>query len=516
MSTIQVPASDKDETQRKYDKAIARGALINLLGLSAKLINPLTLLLIPWLFGTDILGIYILAIFINDIVTVAVTSGLVDAATLFASRHVEGAKKDPAEAKAINRVMANAFTVSIGVSLVLFLAVYFGAELFVKTIYPEHPELVSPLRILAGGLPAAAFSRISIAGTKAYLRMEYDAAILGFFQPFTLLTIAVLVKLTGGGLNGLMTAQLSAYWVGAVLSLWALSRHFSLPGLFAAIKTFRFEREIISFAIPQSINMTFNRYATRLDVIMLGAYGASAKMLGLYGIASLITNEMRQAKLVFSSALAPVTARYHAADQRKELEAVFNRVSRWTTSIIVPLAFVVVVMRDDVLHLIDATYTGDTRFMALLLVAPIFSCAFGLAGNCITYTGHSRWTLFNSLVVSSLTTGFNLIFIPRFGLLGAALSAVLASTFFSALELAELGVLERIYLRPGQVYHPYAAFSIAAIILFVLWDPSQLPSLWIRAAVAIGFVALTIGVMASVGHPELKPWILRRFRFSSS
>ncbi len=512
MSDAQTPSSQQPAAPRGYDREIARGALINMLGLSAKVLNPLVLLLIPWLFGPAVLGLYLLAKFLNDIATSAVTSGLVDGATLFASRRVEGAKTDASEQGALSQVMANALAISVGVSLVLVFLVLLGADLFVAALYPEHPELSPVLRLLAGGLPALAFSRIAIAGTKAHMRMEYDAGIMGFFQPFCFLVTAVAAKLMGGGLIGLMVAQLITYWLTAALALWALSRHFDLGKLFAALRALRFDRELLSFSIPQTINMTLNRYAARLDVIMLAAFGHSAKTLGFYGIASLIVNEMRQAKLVFASALAPVTARYHAADQREALQAVFNRVSRWTTSIIVPLSFLMVVLRDDLLRFVNRSYTGDTQFMALLLLTPLLSCAVGLAGNCITYTGHSRWTLFNGVVVAVLNTGFNAVFIPRYGLMGAAMGAALSSVLISALQLWELNMLERIRLRFADVYHPYLGLAAGAVVLAVLWDPVDLPSLGLRAASALGLALLSIGAMVAAGHPEIRPWIARKLR----
>jgi O-antigen/teichoic acid export membrane protein len=191
---------------------------------------------------------------------------------------------------------------------------------------------------------------------------------------------------------------------------------------------------------------------------------------------------------------------------------IFNRVSRWTTSVIVPLSFVMLVLRDDILRAINSGYTGDTRFMVVLLVTPLLGCAFGLAGNCIVFTGHSRWNLFNNVATAALATYFNTVFIPDWKLLGAAISAALASVVINALQLWELAKLEHVHLHMRQIYHPFVAFAFAAAVVVALWDPAQLPSLWIRAIVAAALFTFTIAMMIATGHPELRALVARRFR----
>ena len=501
---------DHDHDQRNYDREIVRGAFVNLLGLIAKTIQPLRLVFVTWMFGPAIMGLYLLAMFINDIAAAAANSGFVDATTLFASRHVDAARTDEQPQDRFNQVLANGFVFAVGASTLLALLMFLSAPTLAAALYPQHQNIALALRLMALALPAMALSSIAIAATKAFMRMEYDAGIIGLAQPLCSLTLSVLAWRLDGGLVGLLLAQLVTHWLIAAAALWGMSRHVPVGLVFRAVRALEVDRAILSFAIPQSLNMTFNRYATRLDLIMLGVFGRSADDLAFYGTAALITSQLRQIKLVFSGSLAPVTARYHAEGRRHALETVFNRVSRWTTSLIVPAVFLVVVLRDDVLRLVHETYTGDTRFILVLLMAPLLSCAFGLAGNLLTYTGHSRWTLFNSIVAAGLGTGLNIVLIPRYGLLGAAIGTALVSTLIAVLQLRELDILEHVQLRLSQLYHPYLAFLLGGSLLIVIGDPAQLPGLGVRIGVAVGLVLLAVALMVALGHHELRPWVIRR------
>ena len=300
--------SGLDRGQRSYDPEFLRGAFVNLLGLMAKIIAPLFLVFVTWMFGPAIMGLYLLAMFISDIAATAANSGFVDATTLFASRHVDAAATDKNAQKRLLQVLANGFAFSVGASILLAALLFLSAPALIAALYPQYENLAVALRLLAVSLPDMALSCIAIAATKAYMRMEYDAGIIGLGRPLCSLTLSVLAWRLDGGLAGLLLAQLATHWLIAASSLWGMSRHVPIGLVLRAVRALEVDRAILAFAIPQSLNMTFNRYATRFDLIMLGAFGHSAGDLAFYGTAALITSQLRQIKLVFSGALAPVTA----------------------------------------------------------------------------------------------------------------------------------------------------------------------------------------------------------------
>lgn len=484
---------------RDYDRHLVRGAFFNLLGLVAKLVHPLFFLIVTWFFGPALVGLYFLAVFIGEIAQSAVTSGFNDATTLFASRHAD----DPAAEDRLYRVLGNAFAVTGGLSLLLLVGLCSGAGWLVEYLYPDRPALADALRLLAFSLPPAAVAQVGVAATKARMRMEYDALINGLVKPLALLGASLVAWALDAGLLGLIAAHVVTQCILALMATRAMARHFDLRQVVRATLHPVWDREILRFAIPQTANMTFNKYLTRVDVIMLGAFGFSNWHLAFYAAAALIATNLREVKLIFAQALAPVAARHHARGDREAFEAVLGRVSRWTTSLAVPLVLTVAVLRGDLLRFVDASYTADTTFMLWLLVPPFLSCAFGLAGNSIVFTGHSGWTLFNSVLVAGLNTLFNWLLIPRWGLEGAAIATAASASLVAALQLVELRLLEGVRLRAAAVYKPHLGMAAALLVLLLTGDPAALPGLGDRlalaAVLALGFGAL----MALLRHEEV-------------
>ncbi len=489
-----------------YDAHLVRGALVNIVGLIAKLVHPLFFVVVTWLFGPELVGLYFLAVFIADIATTAAASGFADATLIFASHDADSAQKGAADSDAASRlyrVLGNGFAVGVGSSTILVPALYFGAGALVTHFYPDRPGLESALHILAWSIPLTALPQIAIAATKARMLMQYDAFIMGFARPLCLLGFSLIAWALDAGVDGLMWAQVGAQAVVSALSIGALAKHFDLRRVLRNTFKPHFDRRLLRFAIPQSMNMTANRYLTRLDVFMLAAYGYSNAQIAFYAAAAIITSNLREVKLVFSQALAPVAARHHASGDAQAFEDTLGRVSRWTTTLAIPLILLAVIHRSDLIQLVDSSYTGDTTFMAILLIPPFLSCAFGLAGNSIIYCGHSSWTLLNSLLVSGLNTGFNLWLVPRHGLLGAAIATAMAASLISLLQLIELSYLEGIKLRLRHVWKPHLALGVLSVVLLVLWDPAEFGGVLHRIALTAGLIAGYLVLLFMLRHQEL-------------
>ncbi|MES9881124.1 MAG: polysaccharide biosynthesis C-terminal domain-containing protein [Sedimenticola sp.] len=497
-------------TAADYEERLVRGALVNTLGLTAKLINPLYFVVITWLFGPATVGLYFLAVFIAEVATNAAVAGFADATTVLASRYADGAPRrdtpdtpDTRSHQHLYRVLGNAFAFSMGISLLLVPTLYASGGLLVSLVYPDRPELETALHILAWSIPLTALPRLAIAATKARMVMHHDALITGVARPLTLLGFTLLAWLANTGLSGLLWAIVATQIVVSMLAVRALAQHFELGRILHAILHARPQRELLAFAVPQSINATAFRYLSHLDVFMLAALGHGNFEIAFYATAALIASNLREIKLIFSQALAPVAARHHAAGNQAALEETLGRVSRWTTSLVVPAIIAVLVLRGDLLYLVDSGYTADSLFMVALLIPPFLSCAFGLAGNTLIFTGHPSWTLFNSLLVAGLNTLLNLWLIPAHGLLGAAIATALAASMISLLQLLELRYLEGIQLRPRHVWKPHLAFALTCMVILVLWDPAQIQGLGNRLLAVLGLTLLYTATLAALRHEEL-------------
>ena len=486
-----------------YRDVLVRGALVNLLGLLAKLVHPLFLVVITLQFGAATVGLYLLALSIVQIGGSAVTAGYNDATTLFGSAHA-----DPgADAGELYRVFANGLVAAVGLALVLMVGLIAAAGPITEAFFSDRPSVAGVIATLAWALPFQALGRISVAATKAAMTMSYDALAYGLVEPLALLAAATLAWLMGGGVSALALAYVVAQAAAAVVGLCGMARLFDTASLVRAIVRFRWRSDMFRFALPQNLNRTLGIYITRLDVIMLGALGASNTVLGLYGTAALFASNLRQIRLLFSSALAPIVARHHARGERAEIIEHLGTTSRWTTSLVVPAILLLAVIHPDLFRWIDPAYTGQSGFFLVLLVSPFLNCALGLVGNCIVFTHHTQANLFNSIVVAGLNTGLNLLLIPLYGVYGAAAATVTSVAIISVLQVVELWYLERLWVRAADVWQPWVGLVVLLIPVGLFYSALQSAPVIARFGAALALVVAFGLLIRVLGHPEMVGWL---------
>lgn len=486
-----------------YDKELKRGALYNLLGVVARLVQPLYILVITWLWGPAFSGVYLLGYSLAEVVSGVIVAGYTDATTIFGSRHADAADTDEGHRRALYRVLGSAFIVSAGLAILAGACAQLAGRELVERLFPRYRELLPGLYFLAWALVPRSVSQIAIAATKATMRMEYDALVNGVVQPLGMLTACFVTYGLQGRLTMLFGAQLVVDCVVCGMALQVFAKRFSLKDLRRAFAAFHIDREALGFAVPQSLNLTFNRYIARLDGIMLASFGLPEADLGYFTTAALLTSNIAQIRLVFSGAMAPVVARYHANGEKGAFEGALGRVSRWTTSMVVPAVLVAVVLREDVLHLVSSTYGKNSLFVAVLLIPPLTNCAYGMAGACLMFTGHSRVTLANSFSIALLNTLFTYLLIPRYGMLGAAVATALATSMIMLLQMIELRKIENVGIGWSAVWKPHVGLLLGLIVVGLLWDPASLPPLG-RAVTALGMLLGYAMLMVALDLEELR------------
>lgn len=476
------------------EKELQRGALINFLGIAGKIAGPAFLLVVTRLYGAEVFGVYVSAAALVEIAVALLTSGFRDAAVRYVARYAEEDREKLYDA------LANAFGFSLGGALVIVAGAQALGAPALQATYAFGAELAPAVRVMALVLPLMAFERVVLAATQGLRIMRYDAFIAGGLKPLTLLTAALLIHSTLPTVEGLVIAWVLSQVLSGLAAIRIYGREFTWRPLGRALRRFRLNRELLGFALPQNLNMTLNRFLTGIDVLMLGALGASASSVGVYGAGSGVVRELRQIKLAFSGALAPQISRLYAQGDLETLGRVYSSTARWTATLAVPALLLVAALHADLLRIFYPDYDGSMAFMLWLLPVPYFINGFGLAGNVVVMTGHSRLNLINSATIGVVNVGLNFVLIPRFGMAGAAAASALGALALALLEVTQASRIVGVPMRLREVYRPHVAGLVGLGVL-------------LTAGLALPYAALApverVGVgLASIAAYGLVLWAL--------
>ncbi len=468
-------------------RKIARGAAVNFLGMLSKIIGgPVLFLLLTRLYGKVAIGLFFIAYNLIEILGGLAISGFIDAAIMFASRHIH----ENHDLDTFRSYMRRIIVATLLISLALALGLFFFAPVLNRFYYSDHPELARILQVMAFILPLEAVSRLSVAIPKAHLIMGLEVITIGVVFPVATASLAILLWYLGFSAFGVGLSFMIGWSLTAIASLFVLSRVVDVRPLLSG----RFRRAptpgLFAFAVAQNLNMALNRFISSMDVLMLAGFGVQPDRIAFYSLGAQIVRNVRQVKLIFSGSYGPVIARHYHEGRILELNSTFARVCGWSLSLGIPALFAVAWFRQDLLQLFDSTFTTRPDFMLILLVNPFFSVATGLTGNAIVMAGFSNWNLLNSLTVGILNFILILILIPRWGLYGAAIATAVAGTVVSIMQILEARLLVGLKL-PVQVL---SRWMVAGTIVF-LW-PFFLPA--VQAPIVVK-LATGLGLMFVYG-----------------
>ncbi len=493
-----------DDENTDFERELVRGAGYNALSLLGGLLNGLWVPVATLLFGAASMGGYWVVLPFAEVLVSLIAQGFCDATLVYGSRTFAASKHEDRDA--LYRLAGFALFAVGALGLAAGIGVQLAAPALTRALNLDA-HFVLPLILAGWSVLPLGLAEVLIALSKTNMRMQESALVVGGVRPVSLMVLTPIAWWLAPSTAGILGAWLGSQIILFVFALRAVARWFDLRALLRRALRPRPSAQMLKFALPQSLNMTLNRYNTRLDMVMLAAFGTPEVALGAYGFAAWLVGELRAIRRAFSGALGPIAARHHARGETRILEEVLNRTSRWTTALVALPVIGLAAAWPEVLVVggVGAARTGldpYPAFVALLLVVPFINCAWGLAGNLLIFTGHSGWNLFNTALVAILNTGLNWLLIPRYGLVGAAGATVFAVGAISVLQLIELHQLERMRLRARAVWVPYVALLCTLAAVAGLAEGASTPAL--RVCLALGAAAAYVATLKVLGMTELK------------
>ena len=174
--------------------------------------------------------------------------------------------------------------------------------------------------------------------------------------------------------------------------------------------------------------ITFLNY--RLDTFLIKALSNSTIAVGQYGVAVTLAEQV----WVFSSAISSVMFPYVTSIENDEEK---SRVTSTTFKIVMAFTFIAIVILFLFANVIGIIYGPDYYGSIMpfkILLVGIFSLSLGkILANDIAARGKPELNALSNLVGLIINVSFNILLIPRMGIVGAAVATSISYTITSCL-----------------------------------------------------------------------------------
>jgi O-antigen/teichoic acid export membrane protein len=493
----------------EIEKEVQHGAFVNALGLIGKMAGPTFLVLVIRLYGPDVYGVYATAYALVEMALAFLSSGFKAATLMYVSRYAD--QDDRTDA--LYQSLANALAWSLGAAALVIGGTFTLGSWLIPELYEYGDQLLFMVQWMVLALPLMAFERVVLTATQGLKIMKYESFINGAARPILLLVIAAGAWTIAPTIGGLTLTYVLTQGLITLIAVYIYQRELEWGALIRAFRQFTFQREMLSFAIPQNLNQALERFLTSVDVVMLGMFGVDARMTGFYSAGALVVRELRHIKLVFSSAYAPHIPRLYESGDRRELGRTLATTSRWIATLIIPALLGLAILRTDILQLIEPGFSGrEAQFMLWLLPIPYLQGSFGLAGNAVVMTGNSQLNLLNSVVTGTTNVLLNVWLIPLFGPVGAAAASSISNSVKAVMEVSEMNLLLKIPIMARLLYPPHVAGALCAAGLALIMGGTGWMGLglWTRMGLTVGLLIAFVCLLSLIqGHLPRVPTILQ-------
>jgi O-antigen/teichoic acid export membrane protein len=340
--------------------------------------------------------------------------------------------------------------------------------------------------------------------------MQYTTLARDVCQPLLRLTMVLLLSFAGLNAAWAVIIFGVAAAAAAVLLLHFLNNLFSLR---RSIRSARYDaREIASFSMSVYLSDLMQTFQGTLQTLFLGALNTIANV-GIFAVANQITYFGNQLQSAITASCRPIIAELYDQGDRTQMGRVYQTATKWMITVNLPLFLLLVLFPTPILAIFGKSFVAGSTALMLLACASIADVLTGMCGAVIDMTGYTKLKLGNSIVRLALSLSVNALLIPRWGIVGAAMAALVATGALNLLRMLEVFILFRLLPYNVSTFKPLVAGFVTLVVILATssWLPSQTNYLFTVIQIAMLFAVYT-GIILTLGLSAEDRVILRHLR----
>lgn len=253
------------------------------------------------------------------------------------------------------------------------------------------------------------------------------------------------------------------------------------------------------FTVPRGIANFASIILQRLDIVLVAIMKGPVDA-AVYTAATRFLVAGQFADMAINRATQPRVTELFAVGDRRGANVIYQVTTAWLILMLWPLYLLSVIFGPVVLAVFGKSYHAGAGVMVILGLSMLLATACGQVDMVLITAGRSSWSLITGLVQVVVNVVIDVLLIPHYGIMGAAIGWAVAITIGNVTPLAQLALAVKV--------HPFGrgttiAFGLVALSFGVI-------PLAIRAVVGHGVLALAAAVAVGGAVQLAGMWRFRR------
>lgn len=404
----------------------------------------------------------------------------------------------PRERRAIvRRVM----TITLLFSFILGFIISIKAEFIAAEIFGDQSITLS-VRVFGAAVPFATMLSIAVGGIRGQKRSLFRVYVENLLRPILRFSLVIVAITYGLGQLGIALAYAIPYVVGAGAAMWLLRRTFSRDRSETADGHFR---GLLRYSLPLVFRRMSSFVYRSIDIfLVLVILGSNA--VGIYAVAYGLAKLVLMFSTAFNYLSVPIASEFESEGNISGMFDIQRIVIRWIaiTSIIgvIPMFLFPAELLSGIYK---PAYTPGSGALTVLVLGFAVHNVLSTHANLLEALGRSRALAINGILAASTNIGLNILLIPRYNIVGAAIATVVAYLLLNLVGLVQLWYFTDEFLLPRSIITPVAVgcavLFIARIVTTLV--PPNLPWIVGTSALLMAVYAATVLIVQGFSQEEV-------------
>lgn len=347
---------------------------------------------------------------------------------------------------------------------------YFSFEWLIKILGNENPivgDYFLHIYIIA---IAMAYFEVFFSWSKVHLK-----TVFGNFMKEVFHRVAVMILLFGVYFEYLSTPQFINALVVVYLLRTAVMKWVAFSVRFPKLrfKPLANSSDILKYATLIIVAGSVSTLLLDIDKFMLNSY-IPIQQVAYYSVAVFIATVIAVPQRSMHQILAPLNAQFLNSGMLDDLKKLYLK-SSITLFTVSGLLFLLIVLNINQLYeLIPSQFSNGIYVVFLISLTKLFDSLLGSNNAILFNSKYYRVVVFSGIFLALLTVVLNLLFIPIFGINGAAIATFLAISVYNMFKLWFVYVKFKIQPVTEKTILIFGLI-VLSILIFYFWEFSFHP-----------------------------------------
>jgi O-antigen/teichoic acid export membrane protein len=400
-------------------------------------------------------------------------------------------------------------TVVSCLTLIPILFIYFGGGILLEKHVYQYVNFNIVMMIMILSIPFMSLTQVLGGVFRGRLQIRPRVIAEYFLQPASRLIIIVLLFVIGLKLWAVITGTvlsfvLSALYLLILCKMVFFADHTPSPSFELPQKELPWNDLIVvgKYSIIISLTVSVALLLQRTDILMLG-YFAPSEQVGQYSVIQMVVSLIPVFNSSLNQAVAPMLAGLYADGNIDEMRGLIHQHTRWVIIATLPLFLIIAFYGNIFIGIFGKGYVVNLPVITLLALAQLVIAVLSSAGFMLSMTGKHMYEFYTMLFALVCSVTLNYFFIPKYGILGAAIGTLFAVVLANMLRSIQVYKVHGIFPIGRGMIKPFllgiATFSCVVLIAKYMDIQAGIPQ---AAIISIIFVLLYALLVTKFGLIE--------------